>query len=84
MGFFLVLIKMLPAIIEVIKKVEEVIPDKGKGPMKLDLVLNTVNAAANASPEIAASIEGHDLDGALTSMVNATVSTLNNAGVFNK
>lgn len=84
MGFFLVLIKMLPAIIEVIKKVEEVIPEKGKGPMKLDLILNTVNAAANASPEIAASVEGHDLNGALTSMVNATVNTLNAAGVFNK
>ncbi len=84
MSFFLALLKMIPAIIEIIKKIEEAIPESGKGPAKLDLVLKTVDAAAKAAPEIAATVQGRDLNGAITSIVSAVVGTFNAAGVFKK
>lgn len=84
MKFFLMFMQMAPSIIGIVKQVEDLVPAKGKGKEKLDLVLNTVNTAAAGSAEVAAAVEGHDLQGAVTSLVNATVATANAAGVFKK
>jgi hypothetical protein len=82
MSFFLAFLKLAPAVIALVKQVEEAIPGNGKGRAKLDVVLHTVNTAVAASPDVAAAVSGHDLDGAVTALVNGTVSTLNAAGVF--
>ena len=81
MGFFLVLMEILPSLIGLVKQAETTI-GTGNGPAKLNLVLNTVNAAVSAVPVVAKTIEGHDLNGAVTSIVNATVNVLNSAGLL--
>lgn len=82
MKFFLLLLQMIPAIIGIVRQIETAIPAKGKGAAKLDLVLKTVNTAAQASSETVAAIQGNDLNSAVTSIVNATVATMNNVGAF--
>lgn len=84
MSFFILLMQMIPSIIGIVKQVETAIPGAGHGPQKLDLVLNTVNTAAMASQPVATAIQGHDLNGAITGIVNATVATMNATGAFNK
>lgn len=85
MGRFLMILQMIPAIIGIVKQVEAAIPGVGQGPTKLNLVLNTVNAAAQAIPEVKAAFNPNDdLNGTVTSIANAAVSTLNAAGVFQK
>lgn len=84
MKFFLMMLQMIPAIIALVRQIETVMPGKGLGPAKLDLVLNTVGAAAQGSSEVAAALEGKDMKAAVTGIVNTTVSTLNAAGVFPK
>ncbi len=82
MKFFLLLLQMIPAIIRMVKEIESVIPDGGLGATKLDLVLNTVETAAQESGEVAKSIEGYDLKGALKKIIDRTVRTFNDTGVF--
>lgn len=82
MGFFLMLLQMIPAIIGIVKQVENVIPGKGKGSAKLDMVLKTVDVAAKSSPQIITSVGNHDLKGAVTGIVNTVVETMNATGAF--
>jgi hypothetical protein len=82
MTFFLMLMQMLPGIVGLIKQVETIIPGQGQGPARLNVLLNTVNAAAASAPEVAAAIGNHDLNAAVATIANATVNTLNAAGVF--
>jgi len=84
MKFFLMFMQLAPTIIDLVKKVEELIPGPGKGQEKLDLVLNTVNTATAGSTEVAAAIAGHDLTGSIKALVATTVATANAAGVFKK
>lgn len=79
---FLMLLQMIPAIIAIVKQVEQAIPGQGRGKEKLDVVLNTVNAAAAASPQVVSSIENKDMAGAVTGITNAVVATLNAAGAL--
>ncbi len=73
------ILQMIPAVIGIVKQVEDAIPGQGKGKQKLDLVLNTVNTAATASPAIVDALKGHDVPTTVTSIVNATVATMNAA-----
>ncbi len=82
MQFFLTLVQMIPAIVQLVQQVEVAIPQKGQGPAKLNLVVNTVAAAAAAAPQVAASIGAHDLNSAVANIVNATVATLNAANAL--
>lgn len=82
MNFFLMIVQMIPAIIRTVKEVETILPGQGKGAHKLNLVLNTVNAAAQASPAVVNAIGSHDLGAAVTSVINAAVATLNAAGAM--
>lgn len=82
MNFFKLLMQLIPVIVQLVQQVETALPGKGQGAQKLNLVLNTVNAAAQAAPEVASAIQGHDLNAAVTGIVNATVSTLNAAGAL--
>ena len=81
---FLTIVQMIPAIIGLVKQVETAIPGSGQGKHKLDVVLNTVNTAATAVPEIQQQFKEGELNGIVTSITNATVATLNTAGVFTR
>lgn len=81
---FLAILQMVPVIIAMVHKVEEVIPGQGQGAKKLDLVLGAVGAAADAVPTIHQEITKNDLLAATTGIVNTTVKVLNEAGVFTK
>lgn len=82
MSFFLMLMQLIPSIIKIVREIEAAIPAKGKGAEKLDLVLNTVNAAAEGATDVAKAVGSRDLNGAVTKIVNATVSTMNATGAF--
>lgn len=84
MKFFLMFLQMAPSIIAMVKQVEDLIPVAGKGKEKLDLILNTVNAGVAGSADTAAAIQGHDLNAAVTALVNTTVTVANATGVFKK
>ena len=84
MGAFLAILQMIPSIIGIVKHIETVIPGKGQGSAKLSLVLNTVNAAAQASPDVAKALAGHDLNATVSAIVSTTVATMNAAGLFQK
>jgi len=84
METFLNLLKLIPVIISVVLQVEAAIPGKGHGPKKLNLVLNTVQAAAQSTPDVQKTFSQGDLNKATTDIVNATVASLNEAGVFQK
>ena len=79
---FLLILKLIPAIVALVQSAETLIPGKGHGKTKLDLVLNTVNTAAQLTPEVLHTLPEKDLEKTTTAIVNATVSTLNTAGVF--
>lgn len=80
----MLLMQLIPSIIQIVREIEKAIPQKGQGSAKLALVLDTVNVAAHASTETVKAIEGRDLNGAVTNIVGAVVSTLNAVGAFNK
>lgn len=82
MQFFIMLMQLIPSIIKIVREIEAAIPGKGQGAAKLDLVLNTVNAAAEGSAEVANVIKGNDLIGRVTKIVNLAVSTFNMTGAF--
>mgnify|MGYP001613572772 CR=1 FL=1 len=84
MRFFLMFLQLAPHIIDLVKKVEELIPEPGKGKEKLDLVLTTVNTAVAGSTEVAAAVAGHDLEGSVKALVATTVATANATGAFKK
>jgi len=78
------ILQMLPTIIDLVRQVETLIPGPKQEAKKLNFVLTTVNAAAAAAPEAQAALAGHDLSALVTSVVNPTVSALNDVGVFKK
>lgn len=82
MKFFLMFMQLAPHIITLVKQTEELIPVPGKGKEKLELVLNTVNAGVQGSAEVASAVAGHDLNAAVTTIVNAAVATAKAAGAF--
>jgi hypothetical protein len=89
---FLELLKLLlsltPTIIQTVQAIEKAIPQKGAGAAKLDMVLSTVQAAADAAPIIMDGVQAvktgdaAHITAGITSIVNATVATLNKTGVF--
>lgn len=79
---FFAILKLAPAIIGMVHGVETALPGKGLGAHKLNLILDTVSAAAAAAPEIHDAISLGDLQAVTTTITNGTVATLNAAGVF--
>lgn len=83
MKLFALLLKLTPSIIQLIFAIETAI-GPGNGPIKLNLLLNSVNTAAEAIPEVAADIKSNDAQAAITKLVGTTVAVLNTSGVFKK
>jgi hypothetical protein len=79
MGKLLKILAMIPSIIGAVKQAEDTITGPGQGPHKLNLVLNTVNAAVAAVPEVQQDLASHDLNGTVTAIVAGAVSAINAA-----
>lgn len=84
MQFFIMLMSLIPSIIKIVREIEAAIPQKGQGAEKLDFILTSVNTAAEGSAEVAKVIEGHDLIGRVTKIVNGFVVKMNKTGAFKK
>ena len=66
---------LLPTIIELVKKMEELFPESGKGSMKLKLVIESLQQVSEISNDIIPYIE---------SIISAVVKVFNQFGVFKK
>jgi hypothetical protein len=84
MDKLLAILKLIPTIVGLVQVAETMIPGKGQGPAKLNLVLNTVNAAAQTAPDVVNAISAKDMNAAVTAIATAAVVSLNAAGVFAK
>lgn len=82
MNKWFTIMQMLPGILALIQQVENMIPGTGNGKKKLDVVLSTVNAAAQSVPEVATALQNHDLNATVTAVATASVTSLKAAGVF--
>lgn len=81
---FLLALRMIGPIISLVQQVEAEIPGKGQGKAKLDLILNTVSAAAATTADVADAVDQKDAAAIATGIVNATVLALNTAGIISK
>lgn len=79
---FFIILKLVPAVVHMVREIEAAIPGPNMGKHKLDIVLNGVETAAAAEPEIEKAISAADLQSAVTSIAGGTVATLKAAGVF--
>lgn len=82
MDRFILALNMLPAILQLVRLVEVLIPGQGRGKEKLNVVLATVGAAADSAPAVVDAIDKKDLAGTITAVTNAAVSSLNAAGAL--
>ena len=75
MNNFLKILQIIPALISIIRSIEEIIPDSGKGKEKLALVEKMMTAAYAEITDLWPTIE---------KIVAAIVETANLLGVFKK
>jgi hypothetical protein len=83
---FLAIIKMVaqlyPVLMQIIKSIEDAMPDPGQGPAKLALVKATLENAYNTMGD--AKVKFESVWPTLQMVVGAMVATFNAAGVFKK
>lgn len=75
MDKILMIAKLIPAIIEVIRAIEAAIPEKGKGTEKLQAVRGILEASVEGFNQLWPSIE---------KVIKVLVDTFNAVGVFKK
>lgn len=81
---FLTIVELIPSVIQLVKTAETAITGSGKGPSKLNLVLNAVDAAVSVVPEVDLAFESGELASAVSKVVTGVVATMNAAGEFKK
>jgi hypothetical protein len=84
MNTLLIVLKLLPVLLVAIKAVEEAIPLPGQGKVKLDLVLDVIQSAYNASTELAKEFSFEKLVTLVVPMINQIVALHNALGLFQK
>lgn len=78
---FFAYLQLALATIQAVRSVEVTNPQT-PGQVKADMVLTAVATAAASVPAIADTITSKDIAGTILNVSNATVATLNAAGVF--
>ena len=78
------ILKLFPAILGEVKSVEEAIPLPGQGKKKLDLVLDVLKQAFDASAELSQSFSWEGLVAAVVPMISRIVDLHNELGLFTK
>ena len=84
MPTFLLIMQLFPLVLNAVKAVEQSIPLPGQGQKKLDLVLNVLKQAYDASTELSAHFSWDKLVAVVTPMITQIVSLHNDLGVFVK
>jgi len=79
-----IILKLFPIILNAVQAVEAAIPLPGQGQKKLDLVLDVVKQAYDASAELTTSFSWDKLAAVVVSMVASIVKMLNALGIFQK
>ena len=78
------ILKIFPFVLAAIKAVEEAIPLPGQGKRKLDLVLDVLKTAYNASSDLSKQFSFSELVTLVTQMVGKIVDLHNALGLFDK
>ncbi len=84
MNTFILIISLIPIVIDIVKKLEEVIPISGAGKTKLDIVIATIQASNEAVAGLKLGINVDTVIVAVTKFVNILVTAFNALGVFRK
>ena len=84
MNTLLTLLKLLPVVLSVVKAVEEAIPLPGQGNKKLELVLDVLKSAYDASTDLSASFSYEKLVALVVPMIAKIVDLHNALGLFQK
>ena len=84
MNTLLTVLKLLPAVLAAVKAVEEAIPLPGQGRKKLDLVLDVLKSAYDASTDLSASFSFEKLVALVVPMITKIVDLHNSLGLFQK
>ncbi|MCC6394028.1 MAG: hypothetical protein IT167_25750 [Bryobacterales bacterium] len=79
-----IILKLFPVILAAIKAVEEAIPLPGQGRKKLDLVLDVLRQAFDASKEISEAFSWDALVAVVVPMIARIVDLHNELGLFTK
>ena len=84
MPSFLIILRIFPVVLAAVKAVEEAIPLPGQGKVKLDLVLDVIKSAFDASTELTASFSFEKLLTLVVPMIERIVALHNALGLFQK
>ena len=84
MNTLLLILKIFPLVLAAVKAVEEAIPLPGQGKKKLDLVLDVIKSAFDASTDLSASFSWPKLVSLVVPMITQIVDLHNALGLFQK
>lgn len=84
MNMLLTALKLLPLVLAAVKAVEEAIPLPGQGKQKLDLVLDVIKSAYEASTSLSKEFSIEKLIILVVPMINQIVALHNALGLFQK
>lgn len=79
-----IILKLFPILLAAIKAVEDAFPLPGQGQKKLDLILNVLKQAYDASTELSSSFSWDKLVAVATPMIASIVGVHNELGLFQK
>jgi hypothetical protein len=79
-----VILKLFPVILTAVQAVEEAIPIPGQGRKKLDLVLDVLKQAFDASSDLSQSFSWENLVAVVVPMIAKIVDLHNELGLFTK
>ena len=84
MNTFLIILKLAPLILSIVRSVEDAIPLPGQGKAKLDLVLDILKTAYEGSSSLAADFSWDKVVAVVVPMVGKIVDLHNALGLFQK
>lgn len=84
MNTLLIILRIFPLVLGAVKAVEEAIPLPGQGKRKLDLVLDVIKSAYDASTDLASSYSWQKLVALVVPMISQIVALHNALGLFQK
>lgn len=84
MKTLLIILKIFPLLLAIVKALEEAIPLPGQGKKKLDLVLDVLKSVYEAMPELASDFSWEKLVLIVVPMIERIVAIYNNLGLFQK
>jgi len=84
MKTLLAILKLFPVILEAVRAVEAAIPLPGQGTKKLDLILEVLKSAYDASSDLAKEFSWQKLVAVVVPMIARIVDLHNELGLFTK